>query len=337
MKNTTERNCSFCFLVVGLLIILLSGCAPEKRFHILSFLFDGVPNSETNTKAAVITSATVDTTMVVANKEVKPEYYIHKPYEEEKCSSCHESGFSNALILPMPKLCYTCHDDFNRTLSSLHGPVASGHCTACHDQHMAKNEKLLTRTGQAVCYYCHSQGQILKNKLHDDIGEKSCTECHNPHGGQNKGNLKSNSCFTCHKNFSATYSYLHGPVASQNCLACHDSHSSTNASKVLRNGQQLCLFCHKQEQVFEVTVHRKNKKANCTDCHNPHGGEDHLLLTVALMHNTKSISLPLIKAVNLDSINTKIQVKEIPENKSDEPFGQKKDSIQNILNEYPKR
>jgi predicted CXXCH cytochrome family protein len=263
----------FTFLLLGVFVeLFFVGCSSEKQHSVLSFFFDGVP--EPKKEPELVNPVTSADSVLVENKESKPDFYIHKPYEEEKCKSCHEEGFSNALIKPVPDLCYTCHEDFGNKYKTLHGPVASGNCTGCHNHHMSKYESILERPGQQLCLYCHESAQVLKNKMHEHIGEKNCTECHSPHGGENSGMLNSGSCLNCHENFSSKYSFLHGPVSSGSCSSCHDSHNSKSKKLLLRDSQQLCLFCHNAEQIFNNATHKKNRKNNCTECHNPHGGED---------------------------------------------------------------
>ena len=262
-----------------------------------------MPNPNAKTEITNIKDTTENLTLTAAaNKDIKPEYYYHKPYEEEKCKSCHAEGFSNALIKPVPELCYGCHGDFREKFKTLHGPVASAHCLECHDQHQAKNAKLLTRLDREVCFHCHVPKQVLESKIHEKIGDKNCIECHSPHGGDNRGMLKAGTCNECHQSFSNKYTMLHGPVASGNCTACHDSHSSTSPKKLLRESQELCLSCHNKEQVLSNAAHKKIKNSNCTDCHNPHGEENRYFLLQAF-------APPKAKEnIKIDSTNKVIQI-----------------------------
>jgi predicted CXXCH cytochrome family protein len=277
MKRLQKGAIFIFFLFTVCISFFAVQCTPVKKYQVLSFFFDGVPDP--NKKTEVLTP--VHDTVIVA--ATKPEFYTHKPYEEEKCKSCHAEGYSNALLKPLPELCYTCHEDFNNKYPSVHGPVASGNCLTCHNQHMAKNEKLLIRAGRDLCLFCHNSKQILTSEIHKRIEDKNCTECHNPHGGNNRGMLKDGSCYTCHADFATKYSVLHGPVASGSCTGCHDSHCSKVPKLLLREKQQLCLFCHNSEQIFKNPAHKKLKKgSDCIECHNPHGGEERYNLIESL-------------------------------------------------------
>ncbi|MBL0102299.1 MAG: hypothetical protein IPP51_00120 [Bacteroidetes bacterium] len=276
---------------------------PVCHYRTLSFFFDGVPDPNKKEDTTLIVSS--DTSLTTLSQKKEPDSYDHKPYAEDMCESCHERGFSNRLLVPQPDLCYTCHTDFTQKYQALHGPVASGNCTACHNQHTGKYRYLLDRKGQDVCLYCHESRQVFANKLHKEIGEKNCTECHSPHGGDNRGMLRQSACVNCHESFDTKFTFLHGPVASGNCTACHSSHASKSPKLQLREGQQICLYCHNSDQVFKNEAHKKAKKMNCTECHNPHGGADRYILVSAL----RPIKKPAVKTdtgvkVEIDSTKT---------------------------------
>jgi predicted CXXCH cytochrome family protein len=109
---------------------------------------------------------------------------IHYPYEVRACDICHDPNSLGKMVEPEPGLCYICHDDYKNRYPWLHGPVAGGYCTSCHDPHTSKQAKLLKFTGHALCYFCHREEDVLKSELHTDLGEMACTDCHNPHGGE---------------------------------------------------------------------------------------------------------------------------------------------------------
>ncbi len=187
MKSANKKTLLSFYLIIAMLAVFMVRCTPEKQYRVLSFFFDGVPDPGKHTD--VIETEKKDTLGSLTQVITKPESYLHKPYAEEKCKSCHASGFSNSLITPMPELCYSCHGDFGEKYQVLHGPVISGNCIACHNQHEAKYEKLLMREGQQLCLYCHEEKQVLKNIVHAKIETRNCTDCNNPHGGDYSGIL----------------------------------------------------------------------------------------------------------------------------------------------------
>ena len=290
MKIANKKTLLKFLLFIVFVAMTMVNCTPEKQYRVLSFFFDGVPDStKKNDVASIVKNDSLGAPVATT---IKPESYLHKPYGENKCNSCHQGDFSNRLLKPVPELCYTCHEDFNNKFQKLHGPVASGNCLGCHNQHEAKYEKLLEREGQQICLYCHEAKQVLKNKVHKTVGTQNCTNCHNPHGGDNRGILNKGVCYTCHENFENKYNFVHGPVVSGNCGGCHDSHSSTVPKLLLRESQQICLFCHNADQVFKNAAHKKAKTKSCVECHNPHGGEDRYILVESIR---PYITKPLVK------------------------------------------
>jgi predicted CXXCH cytochrome family protein len=155
----------------------------------LTFFFDGVPAPDSTRNDTIDNSALADNNLsnqVNATPTVFAEYIVHYPYQEKECTSCHDENSKSELIAKQPELCYSCHDDFTSKYKYIHGPVAAGYCTSCHNPHMSKQQKLLTRAGQDVCLFCHDSKSVYKNEVHKDIADAVCTECHNPHGGEDR-------------------------------------------------------------------------------------------------------------------------------------------------------
>jgi predicted CXXCH cytochrome family protein len=180
-------------IIMGILLILQSGCSSTQNYKTLTFFFDGVPEPEIELTGQKLDSlARADSTALAQNmvSAQKPLMYYHSPYQEKDCASCHDKSTMGKFTNPQPELCYQCHDDFKNTYKVLHGPVAGGQCTACHNPHQSENENLLTRTGQSLCLYCHESNLVMALEEHKEIQDANCTDCHNPHGGENKYNLR---------------------------------------------------------------------------------------------------------------------------------------------------
>jgi predicted CXXCH cytochrome family protein len=172
-------------LPVAVISVAIS-CSPKISNNLLTFFFDGVPSAD-STKAgssAELPASDINSEVFRAVPvELRSGYSMHYPYSENECFSCHDEKSKSDLILPQPGLCYTCHSDFSEEYTSLHGPVAGGYCTVCHNPHMSKNKKLLVRAGQALCLDCHQSQAVFKNEAHSQIADSECIICHNPHGG----------------------------------------------------------------------------------------------------------------------------------------------------------
>jgi predicted CXXCH cytochrome family protein len=186
MRKVQIGNIILFFIIVSIFF----SCSPKINRKLLTFFFDGVPKSESDSLNSInengkaeVSSVISDTTLVV---RIKDELCYHDPYKENDCKSCHDINSITEIIKPEPGLCYNCHDDFRSKYKVIHGPAAGGYCTSCHSPHMTKTAKLLIRTGQQLCLYCHDHKMIMENEMHSDIGDADCTTCHNPHGGDDK-------------------------------------------------------------------------------------------------------------------------------------------------------
>jgi len=262
-------------LLISAFIIFIVSCSKEANYKVLSFLFDGVPDP--NLTDELIDTIEVGDTTLIADTNNLHEIYVHSPYGLKECNTCHSDEIG-VLVENQPSLCYSCHTDYRQILGELHGPVAAGTCTACHDPHKSKYENLIIKDRSDICFHCHDQEMLVTNDVHSLIESSSCIECHDPHGEENKYYLKNGACFECHDNYNDSYAYLHGPVGSGFCNSCHDMHSSQADYKLVLSGQELCFKCHKKGQVLENENHEGTEDFDCIECHNPHGGEDKYIL-----------------------------------------------------------
>jgi len=182
------------YSAIVFLIVVLSACSTTHNYKLLSFFFDGVPSpaNETVQKTADTLGGVTDTTLLALNtgKKAPQTMFMHSPYQDKQCASCHDQSKMGKLNKSQPDLCYECHENFNTKFKVLHGPVGGGQCTMCHNPHMSANEHLMTRTDRNVCLLCHVPEQIMKIKVHLDSKDASCTDCHNPHGGENRYALR---------------------------------------------------------------------------------------------------------------------------------------------------
>ena len=190
LKKNRKKG-MFIFLILFLLL-LLADCSPKVGSNLLNFFIDGVPERNKDTVAtslAVITDTIKENTQAVIQPPAREVFY-HTPYKERACSKCHTAETPGKINSSQEKICYACHDDFKKTYTSIHGPVAGGFCTACHAPHLSDNKNLLLRSGQELCLNCHSPDLVMTNVAHKNIGKDDCKECHDPHGGSDHSILK---------------------------------------------------------------------------------------------------------------------------------------------------
>ncbi len=157
----------------------------------------------------------------------------HAPmYRPQSCSICHSlHGSPNPHLLTgrQQDLCLSCHgrDDFSKSKplrniagdlqdkAFLHGPLADGDCTGCHEPHGSDFFRLLTGSYPAefyagyqpgiygFCFQCHEQKLLQDSRttaetrfrdgnrnlhyLHvRDRKGRTCLACHEPHAGNNR-------------------------------------------------------------------------------------------------------------------------------------------------------
>ncbi len=119
---------------------------------------------------------------------------LHEPIKD--CLSCHrhepEHGSPEKpyLIASAPKLCYGCHEDYISLAGWVHGPVATGDCLFCHEQHRTDNKSLLRKPIPELCYQCHETTMLQLVANHLDESHAQCNDCHDGHTSPGRMLLK---------------------------------------------------------------------------------------------------------------------------------------------------
>jgi predicted CXXCH cytochrome family protein len=126
-------------------------------------------------------------------------YRSHGMLSRKDCSACHdEKARSYAIGTTDAELCVKCHDRWPAA-KYVHGPVAIGSCTVCHDPHGQTNPAFLVASGEALCFRCHTEADALKHLAirsagsGDFLREKGCVFCHDPHQAERKFLLRQKS------------------------------------------------------------------------------------------------------------------------------------------------
>ncbi len=104
------------------------------------------------------------------------DYLYHQPATEGKCSECHLKGFQKVGV-SKGGACFNCHSAWRNVY--IHGPVAAGECTTCHDPHGSVDPAMLKQDERKLCILCHDQPS---SKRHIEAEKKGCRSCHDPHG-----------------------------------------------------------------------------------------------------------------------------------------------------------
>jgi predicted CXXCH cytochrome family protein len=191
------------------LAILGCGLTPSQRHKLLTIFFEGVPPLDGPPPAP----AEARPPRPDADSGGPPKVILswHPPYKDKACNACHiftssSNAFSRQIISaksiilkPVPILCFSCHPDKAPTPEELdgawmHGPVAAGACTFCHNPHKTDTSFLLnTKPIRNLCQRCHESGQMHLGDAAPMGENQNCEECHTGHKGSTLRFLR-NSC-----------------------------------------------------------------------------------------------------------------------------------------------
>jgi predicted CXXCH cytochrome family protein len=123
-------------------------------------------------------------------------YRSHGMLARKDCFVCHEEGARSFRgSIREADLCAKCHVP-RPPAKFVHGPVAVGGCTVCHDPHGQTNPALLVASGESLCFTCHLESDVLKHLMTTPGGavyqrEKGCVSCHDPHQADREFLLRS--------------------------------------------------------------------------------------------------------------------------------------------------
>jgi len=181
--------------MLALSLLLLLSCTEAERYETLTLFFDGVPPVG-GERIEIVQSQAMDPN-VPPEPNLPPEviWSIHPPQQD--CVQCHgerkERNFSRKvqLVAQVPQLCFQCHPDYDELAGDVHGPVAVGVCTFCHEPHKTPNPSLLKQPIPELCYGCH-EAEVLEffDSKHATPSYSNCNQCHEGHASEKPGLLK---------------------------------------------------------------------------------------------------------------------------------------------------
>lgn len=151
-----------------------AGCqVTPSNYKLLSFLFDGVPDPSMSGPAGNTAGADI---------KQSPTYSVHRPFQEERCETCHKGRLRPSRN--DSSACLSCHADRVSEHAYMHGPVAAGACMWCHAPHESAYAALMRDSDRKVCMQCHTAEMLPVDEV-PEHGEDSrgCLECHTGHGG----------------------------------------------------------------------------------------------------------------------------------------------------------
>ncbi len=190
--------------------------------------------------------------------------YVHEPYKNYQCDSCHVGTPGKKLKKPLAQLCFDCHSamQFETDNRFTHAPLKQGNCSQCHEAHQSDHKHLLSKSPDSLCEECHSETRGKSSSKHRDAiqqlgNEEYCLTCHQTHSGDNPSLLSQDGielCLSCHGNYYGRAEKNHplgkGKLdprtgSELTCTnTCHEPHDTENNSLLQKEGDGLCLTCH---------------------------------------------------------------------------------------------
>ncbi|MBI5235708.1 MAG: hypothetical protein HY886_05615 [Deltaproteobacteria bacterium] len=184
---------------------------------------------------------------------------LHKPFEEKRCSVCHENG-AGYKVKAGAGLCIDCHkttmDSFNKINSHLTPGIDKNPCANCHAPHASDDKRLMKDKTPRVCYRCHADTrEYVAKSAHTHPEIDRCSDCHESHGSNNRYFLSGggNVCSSgkCHPT-QGTFTHPVGDKVidprSKTAMDCATCHNPMGAPEEFHlRGEKdtgLCVLCH---------------------------------------------------------------------------------------------
>lgn len=271
--ETTDNSVSLEILCGPASVGKLHRIYPEHLFHEQEIEFD-CRRCHNDTKGGQTQSAG-GSYCASCHGRLSHEAGMASKMADKDCALCHtEDGDSRSeriISRPASQKCFSCHQDKIKSFNQeyVHGPVAGGSCTVCHDPHGSKFEHSLKNAVEILCFTCHKFTKVFKDLpvQHPPFANGKCVACHDPHSTANRWVLVKSSetvCLECHdpegdgmdfhshpynvKPKKPLTSKLElSPKGRLECISCHNPHA-TDSEHLLRITQKFtCIGCHAEK------------------------------------------------------------------------------------------
>ncbi len=203
--------------------------------------------------------------------DIKRRFSTHGVDEDDICTNCHriESDLSRQTqgVYSDMNPCYLCHTDKIGEFAQdfIHGPVAGGTCTVCHNPHGSQFDNNLVSPMPVLCLYCHTSVAGMDERvIHEPFEDGGCTDCHDPHATGNRWVLLKETgelCIGCHEDDIQPDNHRH-PIGG------HKPKGDLIAGLTLDNDGRLdCLTCHLPHGSQADYLLRSSDTNGCRECH----------------------------------------------------------------------
>jgi predicted CXXCH cytochrome family protein len=185
-QATRRRPGRLLALTLALFVGLALGCSHQRRYKVLSFFFDGVPDPS---KPLVRATGDLENPSAFKGGIVS----THKPFAAGKCDACHApmnaDEVASVQTVIDSSVCMKCHEPELRRHAVMHAPVVAGACLFCHSPHNSTQPHLLVAAAPAVCTQCHDRSLLGANPPEHLSENSACLDCHVGHGEEKRGAL----------------------------------------------------------------------------------------------------------------------------------------------------
>ncbi|RKX30888.1 MAG: hypothetical protein DRP71_14295 [Verrucomicrobia bacterium] len=205
---------------------------------------------------------------------IREQFRGHGADDEQLCINCHRLSADltkrKTGVYTDMNPCFLCHKDKIGEFAQdfIHGPVAGGTCTVCHNPHGSQFANNLRSPVPVLCLFCHTSIDQMDDPVqHKPFADGHCADCHDAHATGNRWVLTRDSgelCLGCHEDVVADGNHRH-PVGNKpktrlkrdmalndegrmECLTCHHPHSGEAEYLLRTSGGHACLGCHPEYQ-----------------------------------------------------------------------------------------
>jgi predicted CXXCH cytochrome family protein len=205
---------------------------------------------------------------------IEDQFRSHVTNNQQLCTNCHrmksDLSWEETGVYTDMNPCFLCHKDKIGEFAQnfIHGPVAGGTCTVCHNPHGSEFDKNLRSPVPVLCLFCHTSiEERVEGAQHEPFADGQCVDCHDPHATGNKWVLVTESgqlCLECHEDDVADGTHRHpidaipskplsgglklNAAGRLECLTCHHPHYSAADFLLRTTTAHACLGCHPEYQ-----------------------------------------------------------------------------------------